>query len=108
MTSDTFFCALEWIIGDFFPFGDLVSDFWLLFTLDVEPGEDISSPITYRRMWWMLACGTMVDAIPEMALLLAIAAGVVLALVLGPFLCISGWFKEELGEIVSAVWQCMR
>lgn len=109
MTSDAFCTFVEWVIGDFFPFGDLVSDFWLLLTLPLKKTDEFdTSAQLYERMWMLMACGTMVDAIPEVALILAITTGIVVITVLGPIYVVTGYFKKEVTEIASGVWQLMR
>lgn len=109
MFSEVLCATVEWAIGDFFPFGDLVSDIWLLLTLPMEKRDNFNcSKEAYDAMWWVLACGTAVDAIPEFSLLLAISAGILLVVVLGPISLVTGWYKEELTDVISCIGQCLR
>ncbi|CBJ26342.1 expressed unknown protein [Ectocarpus siliculosus] len=72
----------EWFTGEFLPFGDLVSDVWLWSTLPREKPEDYScSAETYTVMRALLMVGTVVDAIPDVAILLGLLAGLVVAVV---------------------------
>lgn len=78
---------LQWVFGEFIPFGDLVSDVALVVTLpsrdDVEnsPLEDVS---LYRLMRWLLWVGTVISLIPEIALVVGICTSVVIGLILAP------------------------
>lgn len=105
MASD----AIGWVVGDFFPFGDLISDVWLLWSLPSEKTDDYDcSTVDYNRMRLLLVVGTSIDAIPEVALLLAIAAGLFVLLIFGPAHFSTGRNKEELREIAAALWRCAR
>ncbi|CAN0025942.1 unnamed protein product [Ectocarpus fasciculatus] len=72
----------EWFTGEFLPFGDLVSDVWLWSTLPREKPADYSCSVeTYTVMRALLMVGTVVDAIPDVAILLGLLAGLVVAVV---------------------------
>lgn len=100
---------VSWFVGDFFPVGDLISDVWLLTSLPAQRplGMDCSEE-TYRLMRGLLGIGTAIDAIPEMALLFAILAGVAVFLVLGPAYLSTGRNAEELQGIASGLWSHVR
>ncbi|CAM9895061.1 unnamed protein product [Ectocarpus sp. 6 AP-2014] len=66
----------DWFMGDFIPFGDLVSDIWLWSTLPKEkPGHFNCSDRAYQVMTTLLKIGTVIDGIPEAAILMALVAG---------------------------------
>ncbi|CAM9535682.1 unnamed protein product [Ectocarpus sp. 12 AP-2014] len=72
----------EWFTGEFLPFGDLVSDVWLWSTLPREKPEDYScSAETYTVMRALLMVGTIIDAIPDVAVLLGLLVGLLVAVV---------------------------
>lgn len=100
---------IAWLVGDFIPFGDLVSDVLLWRSLPQEkPDTYECSPDAYTIARLALGIGTVVDSIPEVSLLLAITAGVVAALVFGPAYMSTGENKQELAEIASSLWACAR
>lgn len=70
---------VQWVLGEFIPFFDLISDLALVATL---PSADGSS--AYRLMSWVLRIGTFVSSIPEIAVIVGILTGLAISAILGP------------------------
>lgn len=78
---------VQWVFGEFIPFGDLVSDVALVATLphrDEVENSSLEELSLYRTMRWLLWVGTVVSLIPEIALFIGICTGMVIAIFLGP------------------------
>lgn len=71
--------VVQWVFGEFIPFGDLVSDLALVATL---PSADGSS--AYRFMSWVLWIGTFVSSVPEIAVIIGVLTGLAISAILGP------------------------
>jgi len=90
MSSEFF----QWVFGEFIPWGDLVSDMALLATL---PGRDAAGNSSlYHLMHWLLWMGTVISSIPEIALVVGICAGMVIAITLGPATCSTGGIGKNV------------
>lgn len=100
---------IGWVVGDFIPSGDLVSDvlLWISLPHDKPDSYDCSAT-SYTAARTALAVATIVDSFPEVSVLLAIVAGVVAALVFGPAYLSTGENEQALREICSSLWQCLR
>eukprot|EP00903_Cladosiphon_okamuranus_P010605 g10029.t1 len=86
----------EWFIGDFLPFGDLVSDIWLWSTLPQDKPDSYNcSETAYKVMRKLLVAGTIVDGIPEFVVVLALLAGLIVG---GVSLC-----KPEQRKIARSI-----
>eukprot|EP00903_Cladosiphon_okamuranus_P006196 g6093.t1 len=100
--------VVEWIFGEFIPFGDLVSDVALLVTLPRRGEGDnplLEDSSLYRSMRWLLWVGTVISLIPEIALLVGICTGAVVVIFLGP----ATWSTGGIGRgVLSAVLDQMR
>eukprot|EP00752_Nemacystus_decipiens_P011125 g9885.t1 len=73
---------VQWLFGEFIPFGDLVSDVALVLTL--PSAGDTEDASLHRFMRWMLWSGTIVSSVPEIALLAGIFTGLTVGATLGP------------------------
>lgn len=72
----------QWLFGEFIPFGDLVSDVALVLTLPIA--DDTADASLDRFMRWLLWVGTLLSSVPEIALFVGIATGLVVGATLGP------------------------
>ena len=73
---------VQWLFGEFIPFGDLVSDVALVLTL--PSADDADDASLDRFMRWLLWVGTLLSSVPEIALFVGIATGLVVGATLGP------------------------
>lgn len=88
---------LQWIFGEFIPFGDLVSDLVLVANLptrDEVENSSLGEFSLYGIMRWMLYVGTVVGLIPEIALF----AGILVGVVIGVFLAPATWAADGAGQ----------
>lgn len=99
---------LQWVFGEFIPFGDSVSDVALVVTL---PGRDevqdslLGELSLYRVMRWLLWVGTIIGLIPEIALFVGICTGMVIGVFLGP----ATWSTGGIGQrVLSSNFEQMR
>ncbi|CAN0242221.1 unnamed protein product, partial [Scytosiphon promiscuus] len=74
--------AVRWLIGEFIPFGDLVSDLVLIATLPSTDDADGGS--SYQFMSWALWVGTLISSIPEIAIIVGVLTGIAVGAILGP------------------------
>lgn len=99
---------LQWLFGEFIPFGDLVSDMALVVTLprgDEDDDSDLEDSSLFRMMRWLLWVGTVISLIPEIALFIGICTGMVIAIFLGPATKASGGKGQST---LSANYEQMR
>lgn len=82
--------ACTWLVFRLIPFGDLVSDIWLLSTIPrvTDFTQSQAEFRVYKIMRVFLWIGTCIDSIPELALLLGIFSG------LGSFLVLLAAVKQ--------------
>jgi len=88
---------LQWVFGEFIPFGDVVSDLVLVANLPTKAEVENSSLhefSLYGIMRWMLYVGTIVGLIPEIALF----AGILTGIVIGVFLAPATWSAGGAGQ----------
>ena len=89
--------VVQWVFGEFIPFGDLVSDVALVVTLphrDEVENSLLEEHSLYRVMRWLLWVGTVVSLIPEIALFIGICTCLVIGIFLGP----ATWSTGGIGQ----------
>eukprot|EP00752_Nemacystus_decipiens_P008432 g7536.t1 len=100
--------VVQWIFGEFIPFGDLVSDVALVVTLprrDEAENSLLEDSSLYRTMRWLLWVGTVISLIPEIALFVGILTGMVVGIFLGP----ATWSTGGIGRgVLSANFEQVR
>jgi len=89
--------VVHWTLGELIPFGDLVSDVALVVTLPSRDEVENSASSMYGVMRWLLWVGTIVSAIPEIALIVGIFAGLVVGASLGP----AAWSTGHGGQTLK-------